>query len=396
MAAGPDYYLPAAVLAASLVVKAPGLVRGWRSPTVRAVYALLFLPCAGFVLSSQPTISAVNRITGISNFSALLVHSIMTAFACVSLVLLDYWRAESGDRARTRRRVRVWKAGCVAVIVALTVLFALGDVPVERPLDFDTYYAATPFIGEMVVLYLAAYVAAGAATAVVCRNWILDIGRETAHRARTSVDTCLRIGLQVMVVAAVANVVFGSFRLISIAARWAGADWDALNKGLSPFISASGMMIGAGLLVPAYGPALIDRVWQPLVGIRALRPLWRLVRRPGAAPGGHVFLAPPWYAGPEQVLLYRITTIHDWMLDLSPYCADDVREAAGRQAAAAGAPRREAVAAGLAAMFAAAAGNRADGAPPDAGQGLDAVAAVRAAESEDPNLLVSIARALGR
>ncbi|MFD5425429.1 MAB_1171c family putative transporter [Streptomyces sp. NPDC127084] len=394
MPEGTDYYLAAAVLGTALLVKAPGLLRRWRSPTVRAVNALLFLPCAGFVLSAPPTVADVNRLSGISNLSALLVHCIMTAYACASLVLLDYWRGESEDLARTRRRVRVWQIGCCVVIAVLVGLFALGDVPVERPRDFDTYYAATPFISQMLVLYLLAYIAAGLATAVVCWDWILDVREKTSHRSRTSVDSCLRVGLTVLVIAGLANVVFGSFKVAAIAARWAGRDWDALNESLPPFISASGMMIGVGLLVPAYGPALIDRVWQPLIGITALRPLWRLVSSPENTRNDSIFLPPPWYAGPEQVLLYRMTTIHDWMRELSPHCADDIREQVYRRARESGTPRREAAAAGLAAMFTAASDARAREAPPVPDQAAGAVAAVRRAETQDRDLLVSISRAL--
>ncbi|MFD6891721.1 DUF6545 domain-containing protein [Streptomyces sp. NPDC059957] len=391
-----SYYLPAAVLGAALLAKLPALARGWRSAPVRTVNALLFLPCAGFVLSSPPTITAVNRLTGISNLSALLVHCIMTAYACASLVLLAYWRGESADSARTRRRVRAWKTACCMVIVALAGLFALGDVPVERPRDFDTYYATTPFISEMLVLYLLAYVAASAATAVLCWSWLLDIGRRTAlcESKRTAVGRPLQIGLLVLVISALANIVFGLFKLIAIVARWAGRDWDVLNESLAPFISVSGMMIGVGLLVPAYGPGLIDRVWHPLLGIRALGPLWSLVRRSGLTPGSRMFLPPPWYAGPEQVLLYRMTTIHDWMLALCVHCTDEVRQAAYRQAKERGIAEREAVAVGLAAMFTAAAGARAGDFPPATEQSTLAVAAVRAAEAADRNLLVSISRAL--
>ncbi|MFF9143611.1 DUF6545 domain-containing protein [Streptomyces sp. NPDC014861] len=392
---GGDYYLPAAVLGAALLVKLPALVRGWRSATVRTVNALLLLPCAGFVLSSPPTITAVNRLTGISNLSALLVHCILTAYACASLVLLDHWRAESVDCARTRRRVRVWKAGCCVVITALVGLFALGEVPVERPWDFDTYYATTPFISAMLLLYLLAYVAAGVATTVVCWSWLRDIGRRTARQeTRTAVDRSLQIGLLVLVIAALANIVFGSFKVTAIAARWAGRNWDALNESLSPLMSASGMMIGVGLLVPAYGPVLIDRVWQPVLGIRALRPLWRLVSRSGPAHSSRTFLRPPWYAGPEQVLLHRMTTIHDWMLALCVHCTEEVREAAYRQARVSGAGEREAVAAGLAAMFTAAAETRARTVPPAPEQGALALAAVCSAEAADRDLLVSVSRAL--
>lgn len=391
---GTDYYVPAAVLGAALLAKLPALLRGWRSPTVRTVNLLLFLPCAGFVFSSAPTITAVNRLTGISNLSALLVHCIMTAYSCASLVLLDHWRGGSGEYARTCRRVRVWKIGCCAVIVALVGLFALGEVPVERPRDFDMYYASTPFISAMLVLYLLAYVAAGVATTVVCWKWIRDIDRRTVQETKTAVDRSLRVGLLVLVIAALGNIVFGSFKLTAIAARWTGRDWDALNDAMVPLITVSGMTIGVGLLVPAYGPGLFDRVWNPLLGLTALRPLWRLVCRPGPTFRNEMFLPPPWYAGPEQVLLYRMTTIHDWMLELRAYCTEEVRELAYRRVKASGAPEREAVAAGLAAMFEAAAADRARRSPAGTEQGVLAAAAVRAAEAQDRDLLVSISRAL--
>ncbi|MEV7617330.1 DUF6545 domain-containing protein [Streptomyces sp. NPDC089799] len=389
-----DYYITAAVLGAALLAKSPALVRGWRSPTVRTVNLLLFLPCAGFVFSSAPTISAVNRLTGISNLSALLVHCIMTAYSCASLVLLDYWRGGSEGHSRTGRRVRVWKIGCCVAIVALVALFALGDVPVERPRDFDTYYADTPFISEMLLLYLLTYLAAAAAMTVVCWTWIVDIDRRTAHEPKTAVDRSLRVGLFVLVIAALTNIIFALFKLTAIGARWAGRDWDALNNSLVPFVSVSGVTIGIGLLVPAYGPGLIDRVWNPLVAITSLRPLWRLVRTSGPAPGNAMLVTPAWYAGPEQVLLHRMTTIHDWMLDLCASCEDEVREQAYRRAKQNGAAEREAVAAGLAAMFTAAARAGAREAPAGSERSVNAMAGVRAAEAEDPDLLVSISRAL--
>ncbi|MEV7617328.1 DUF6545 domain-containing protein [Streptomyces sp. NPDC089799] len=390
----PNYYLAAAVLGAALLAKAPALVREWRSPTVRTVHLLLFLSCTGLILASPPTVTAVNRFSGISNFSAPLVHSILIAYSCACLVLLDYWRGGSGEHARTRRRVRVWKIGCAVVIAAIVGLFALGEVPVERPRDFDTYYAATPFIREMLLLYLLTHVTVAVATTVMCRKWMLDIGRRTVREPKTAVDRSLRIGLLVLVIAGMGNIVFGLLRLATIGARWAGRDWAALNDAFSPFISVSGTLVGVGLLVPAYGPGLIDRVWNPLLDLAALRPLWRLVCGPGPAAGNPALLRPPWYAGPEQVLLYRMTTIHDWMLGLCPSCEDEVRELAYRRAKQNGAVEREAVAAGLAAMFTAAASDRARTSPPETGQSVLAMAAVRSAEAEDRDLLVSISRAL--
>ncbi|MEU3750705.1 MULTISPECIES: DUF6545 domain-containing protein [Streptomyces] len=391
---GVDYYVPAAALGAALLARLPGLMRGRPSPTVLTVNALLFLPCVGFILSAPPTVTAVNRFTGISNLSALLVHCVMTAYACVTLVLLSYWKAKPEDEARTRRQVRAWWTGCCAVVAALVVLFALGDVPVEQPRNFDTYYATTPYISGMLVLYLVAYVVAGVAMALVCGDWMLEIGGRAGRGARTTVDRFLWIGLLVLVTGAVGNIVFGSFKLTAIAARWAGRDWDALNESLSPFMTVCGMVVGLGLLVPVYGPGVVDRVWRPLLAVSALRPLWRLTRRSRPTAGNGAFPSPPWYAGPEQVLLYRMTAIHDWMLDLCAYCTDEIREQSYRRAKGAGAPEREAVAIGLAAMYVAAAEARARESSPSAERCVPAMVAVCSAEREDRDLLVSISRAL--
>lgn len=61
----------------------------------------------------------------------------------------------------TRRLSRRWITGYGVVSVALVGLYLLGDCREERLRDLDTYYATTPFIREMIVLYLAALTVAG-------------------------------------------------------------------------------------------------------------------------------------------------------------------------------------------------------------------------------------------
>ncbi|WP_328393330.1 hypothetical protein OHS70_02985 [Streptomyces sp. NBC_00390] len=87
-------------------------------------------------------------------------------------------------------------------------------------------------------------------------------------------------------------------------------------------------MIGVGART-GLRTGLIDRVGNPLLGIAAL---WRLVHRPGPTPRNAMLLPLPWYTRPEQVLRYRMTTMHDWMLELCAYCTDEVREPAYRPA----------------------------------------------------------------
>ncbi|MEV7415011.1 MAB_1171c family putative transporter [Streptomyces sp. NPDC089919] len=390
---GISYYVPAAVVAVALAIKFPGLLRGRHIPMVRAVNAVLALVALGFFFSAPPTVTVVNQLTGIDNFSAPLVHSLMCAHSCACLVLLENWREDARAAPGVRRRVRGWLWGCGVVIAAVIVCFVLGDVPAERPEDFDTYYANTPYIREMLVLYLVAHIVATSATTVLCWKWAREIRRDGAGGGGPAVDRSLRLGLVVLVFAYSFNLAFGALKLTAVVARWTGRDWDALNRGVTQFIAVDGLVIAAGFLVPVVGPRLATRLWQPWRTHRTLGPLQRAVRPPAPAPG-RVELSAPWYAGPEQRLMHRMTTIHDGLLELREYCADEVREQGYQQARAGGAREAEAVAAGFATMFAEAADRRRRDVPAEPGQSSRAAMRLRAAEAEYRDLVVRIARAM--
>ena len=139
----------------ALVFKLPALLRG--TGAIRC--CVRSAPCSRwpalvFFFAAPPTIGEVNDVIGITNFSAPLVYCLLTAFSAACLVLIVNWRG--GPPEETRRVSRRWVIGYSVVIVALVVLFVLGDTPVERLVDFDTYYANEPFVREMIVLYLVA------------------------------------------------------------------------------------------------------------------------------------------------------------------------------------------------------------------------------------------------
>ncbi|MFJ6795090.1 DUF6545 domain-containing protein [Streptomyces sp. NPDC091268] len=394
MGEGVNYYVPAVALGLVLVAKLPALVRGWRSPMVRAVNALLAMACAAFVFSAPPTIVVVNRLTGVSNFSAPFVYCILCAYSCACLVLVENWREDSRFETRSRRRVQAWVLAYGLVIVAIIACFAAGEAPVERLRDFDTYYATTPFIREMLVLYMLAHATAAFATTAVCRRWALDISRETRTTEASIVGRSLQIGLGFLVVGFLVNGIFGLVKLTAVCARWAGRDWDVLNRMAGSFISLNAGVCMCGFLLPVFGPWLVGRVWRPWRAFAALRPLGALVGASASGSGKQMFLATPWYSSPEQLLMYRLTNIRDGMLRLRGYCDDDVREAARRDALARGVGERDAVAHGLAAMFEAAAAARAARSPADGPRSVRAAEALRTAEAEDRDLMTRVARAL--
>ncbi|MEU2117637.1 DUF6545 domain-containing protein [Streptomyces sp. NPDC016459] len=388
-----NLYVPAAALGIVLVVKLPSLVRRRHSPVVRSVNAVIFLQAAAFFFSAPPTISFVNEMTGVSNFSAVLVYCILSAYACACRVLMENWREDVEVLHRTRRRVRRWIWGHGAVTILLIGCFVWGEAPVERQRDFETYYANTPFMREMVLLCLFAVTAAAAAAAAACWKWAGDIRRECPER-RTPAGRLLRIGLTVLAVGFLTNVTYGTAKLAAVVAAWSERDWEPLNRAAMSFACLGTLLVAVGFLIPIVGPWLAAQVLGPLRTLRALGPLRRTISRGGPHRGGMRFPT-PWTAGPGRRLTDRMTDIHDRMLELGAHCSDDVRAHAYAEARRGGGTEAESVAIGLAAMFTAAADARARGLPADRADGVMAVRALRAAEAEYRDLLVGISRALG-
>ncbi|MFI5868103.1 DUF6545 domain-containing protein [Streptomyces sp. NPDC051546] len=388
---GVNYYIPAAVLAVVLLAKLPALVRGWRVPVVRSVNFTLMLGVVGFTFVAPPTITLVNRLTGISNFSAPLVYIILCVTSCSILVLLENWRADPCHQAATRRRVRRWIAAYALVGVVIIVCFVLGEAPDERLRDFDTYYSSTPFIREMIVSYLVAHSVASAAATVLSVKWAVDIIRKARREPPSTEAACLRVGMVILSLGFSMNLTFGVVKLAGVLSHS-----ERLNEGVNLVISSGAFVTAAGFLIPVFAPRFIERIWRPWRSYRALVPLRRTVRPSESATGQPVFLELPWYAGPEQRLIHRLTGIQDWMLGLRPYYDDEVREQARRLAEERGASGAEATILGLAAMVRGAAANRARGTKAGPAQSARAVAAYREAEAEYGDLAECLSRALLR
>ncbi|MEU3597717.1 MAB_1171c family putative transporter [Streptomyces sp. NPDC006798] len=383
-----DYYFPAALLAVVLAAKLPALVRGRDNPLIRSVCALIATAALCFFFAAPPTISAVNELTGIPNVSAPLVYTIMGVFDCSCLVLIVNWRG--GPPERVRRRIRQWIAGYAVATAAVPVLFLLGEAPVERLRDLDTYYAGTPYVREMIVVYLGAHLVSATVTTVLCLRWARLVGG------------WLRAGLIVLAGGFVLNWAFGAAKLTAVVAAWSGTDWSRLSTVVAPPIAAVGALVmAAGFLIPLVGPRLGEQAvsWTTY---RRLDPLWRLLRgTPGATAGGPGASA---WASPRTRRTVRETLIHDRLLTLGPLLDDGVRRTARELAAAGGARPEDAEAIGLAAMVRTAVAHRApddEPAPdPDPGPGVWQVSvgavALNAAVRPGGDGLVRLSLAVGR
>ncbi len=306
-----SFWIPTAVLATALAIKLPTIIRLWKDPLLRAVGGLLLLACAVFVFVTPSTIVWTNRVTGVPNISAPLVYSLLTAFCGSCLLLIIAWRNGLSDRSDGTRRAMRWVIAVYsAVIVALWVLFALADAPVERLRDLDTYYATTPFMREEILLYLLAHTVATVITSRLIWNWVRTHG----------LDAWLRWGLKFLGLGYASQLVFDAAKLTAVTARWTGHDLDWLSTVVAPPVAClSAVLIAVGFILPHAGQYLHERRRLRLAH-HELRPLYLLTRRVNGH--GLPFLL---RATPELRLTRRETFIRDTLLPLASHLDEDLR-----------------------------------------------------------------------
>ncbi|MFJ2903252.1 MAB_1171c family putative transporter [Streptomyces sp. NPDC087212] len=300
-----------------------------RNPLTVSTCAAIVLGALVFVCSAPLTLATVNRLTGIPNFGAPLTYGMLSAYSCSLLVLMVNWRG--GPRDQVRRNV--WRAVAAygLLIVVLITLFLCGDARTERLRDLDTYYARTPYLREMIVLYLLGHTAATALLCAQCLKW----GRE--------VSGLLATGLRLILAGIALDVVgFQLTKYTAVVARWTGHDLDVLSTEVAPpLASLAGLVFATGFVLPRLLPLAVVH-WRSVGDYRRLGPLWCRVRFASTAP------EPPvsWLQTPLERLRWREVSIHDALLALAPYFDDTVRSHAQAAALAAGhGPHRARVAA---------------------------------------------------
>ncbi|MEU9300023.1 MAB_1171c family putative transporter [Streptomyces sp. NPDC048269] len=332
-------YLPGAVMLLALLIKVPTLRRDWDQPLNRAACALLVVGCPLTFLASPPTIAAVNRLTGVVNFSAPLVFCLVTVFSGTCVVLVLQWAG--GPPAAVRRATRLTVAVFGAVTVLIVVLFVIGDAPVERLRDLDTYYATTPWIREMIVCFLLAHTVGSTALTGLCWKWL--------RRADPSLRP-LRTGLALIVLGGLLDLAYLAAKWASVGARWAGHDWVVLSTDVAPpLASAAALTIGAGFIVPLVGGSA---AWRDFTQYRRLYPLWKALRGSAASRVRTVPLA--WWSPVGIRLIHRESVIDDGILALASRFDPAVRGTAYEAARGQGLSEARAAVVADAAMLAAA------------------------------------------
>ncbi|NUV58820.1 MAB_1171c family putative transporter [Streptomyces sp. CAI-85] len=294
------------------LVKLPAAIGRQRDMLLRAAVLLLVIGSTVFFFAAPDSIALINDLSGVPNFAAPLAYTALTAFSGASLLLIINWRPARPEQ--TRRASRICIAVFCVVILAIHVLFWLGDAPVEQRTLFDGYYASTPYIREMILLYLLAQGAATLTTSILCWRWSREV------------TGSLRAGLLILVPAYLLHVVYDGLKLVAVVARWNGHRWDFLIDQVAPLAAApSAVLVVTGFALPLAGPR-VTLTFHAVRQLQELTPLWKELQ---AVPTpGSVRTALPWWSAPAVRLTARMTAIFDALLSIAPYCDTEARERA--------------------------------------------------------------------
>ncbi|MER7497103.1 MAB_1171c family putative transporter [Streptomyces pharetrae] len=310
------FWIIAVVLGIGMCYKLPAVLRGGRNPLARQVGGLLLAACAVFTFAAPATIAAVNDLTGIPNFSAPWVYSLLTGFCASCLLLIIKWR---GGSPQSIRRATWWVYGSYgALIAALWICFALGDHSVERLRDLDTYYANTPWMREMIVLYLLGHTVAVLITSALLWTW----------ESRVRGTGLLHAGVVLLGIGYAMNLLYDIAKLTPVIARWNGrTDLDWMSTDLAPPIAGLvGVLIALGFIVPHAGERMSHR-FAARREYRALGPLAHALHR---VPTASAPVALPRFAPLELRLTRRKTVLRDAVRQLQPYIDPAERDQAAQ------------------------------------------------------------------
>ncbi|WEO94236.1 MAB_1171c family putative transporter [Streptomyces sp. FXJ1.172] len=286
-----------------------------RSPLSTATRATAFIAAVCFFWSAPVTLAAVNHATGIPNVGAPLTYCSISAFSCSLIILLIHWKG--GPKEQIRRMTRMTVAVYGMLVIAIVVLFSLADAHTERLTDLDTYYANTPYMKEMIALYLMGHLASTIILSSVCLKW-----------ARDEVTGLLRLGLRLILAGLLLDALgFTLAKVTAVVARWLGYDLDVLSTTVAPPAAALGALIySTGFVLPRLASAAAAER-QSLATYRALRPLWSAVQDVATAPVAAPTWWQLWWQLPSTRLYLLEANIRDALLQLTAHFDQQVGHA---------------------------------------------------------------------
>ncbi|MFE3410983.1 DUF6545 domain-containing protein [Streptomyces mirabilis] len=307
------FYLTGALLLLACLLRLPAVVRArGRDWLLSSICALLLVGSGVLVTAAPQTIAAVNQATGITNIAAPLVYALLDTFSGASVVLVLNWRG--GDQEQTRRLSKAVIITYSVICLTLFVLYALGDDPVEKRFTFDTYYANTPYLREMISLYLVAHAVASTSASILCWRWSKD----------EQVSGILRTGLRILASGYLLHVGYDLSKGVAVAARWTGTDWDVLSTKIAPvFAQPSALLVAIGFILPLVGAPADDLYRYFRLG-RLAREMQRVEGAP--APTLATYTRSAWRVPLSMRLTQRQTFISDRLVACYSHLDPGIRD----------------------------------------------------------------------
>jgi hypothetical protein len=314
------YPVVALLALVALAYKIPPLVRDPRSPTRRALVAMLACLVWAPLVNTPFVYVRFDALFGVPNLARLIAHYGIIGFAVSVQMLLLHWTVERPSPRSTWVRL----VAVAAAVVAMAVFFVLAPLDTSLTSEFTARYGDAPYVAAYMLVYLGYFVVA-----------LLDILRLSWRFTGLTRQPFLRLGLRLVSYGAVFGLAYCLEKGFYIASRNAGLEPIPadVQEQMSPLLTGPGcVLMLIGFTIPSWGPRLAaGRAWlRRLRTYRRLYPLWRLLYEatpeialdPEQPPRGSV-------RDVEYRLVRRVVEIRDGWLALRPYFdARVAREAA--------------------------------------------------------------------
>jgi hypothetical protein len=300
-----------------LAYKIRALRSSWGSPRVVALISTVSFSAFAILFAAPANITWINWVSGVPNFTALLVYSLVVGFAGSSFALVLFWRYPV---VQAWQRVRLIVVSYGSIIAAMIVLFFKSEVDEERQVDFDTFYATQPTVAVFLFIYFVA-------TAVGCGGQAYHCWQGARDEA-ISARPWLARGLRWYSATGLFPVAFAVIKLFVLLMNWSGErSFDVLSTAAPLMASLSIFPLVIAMALPVFGPrrpspSLWVRRWRTYF---ALRPLHRALVHVNP---GIVLVAPGKFLNPHHRVRRQIIELNDWRWALTPYFDLTVGEAA--------------------------------------------------------------------
>ncbi|MET9778424.1 MAB_1171c family putative transporter [Streptomyces sp. NPDC006367] len=259
------YGILAVITWSAFVYKAKDLRKDWRNPELQLLCLAIASFATPFVLAAPWLYVRLDAWLGYPNLMTLPVYVSVATCLTSFLALLVSW---SSAQSKVRLRHRLLVGYAVLSVIAMIVLFLKGDVSDgEHPVDFDAYYAHTPYISEFLLVYALLFAVSMSGLLRLCWQYAKAVDKPW-----------LRRGLRVVAVGAGFGLGYAVPKMISL--LWDSGLTDVLNSYVAPMsASIAAALFAVGFTMPAWGVGL-DRARQfkaDAYAYRTLYPLWSAV-----------------------------------------------------------------------------------------------------------------------